>query len=300
MNLRKVSMPISAPVARLLDQFHARRPVRAWSLIVTLYGDAIVPRGGSLGLGSLVELMALFRIDAGHVRTAMSRLTADGWLQRVKAGRNSYYRLSKRGQGSFAAATQRIYGTHAPAFDGRLRLALLAPDADRAAARSALTRAGYVAVSPTAYVAVIDVTTRLPKGVFLLHAEADDGRALAAAAWELETLTKSYRAFIARFAPLDAALTKAIDKTMAGDDALVARTLLIHEFRRVVLRDPNLPAALLRSDWPGVEARALAVRIYRRVVTGSEAFLDANARNARGFLPPPGSDFAQRFTPVSR
>ena len=78
--------------------------MRAWSLIVTLYGDAIVPRGGSLWLGSLTDIMVLFRIDAGHVRTAMSRLTADGWLERVKVGRNSYYRLSRRGQGSFSEA----------------------------------------------------------------------------------------------------------------------------------------------------------------------------------------------------
>src|SRR6266567_2432749 len=90
------SMPLSAPVATLLEKFHARKPVRAWSLIVTLYGDAVVPRGGSLWLGSLVDIMALLRIDAGHVRTAMSRLTSDGWLERERVGRNSYYRLSRR------------------------------------------------------------------------------------------------------------------------------------------------------------------------------------------------------------
>ena len=88
--------PLSVAVGRLRDDFQARPPVRAWSLIITLYGDAIVPRGGSLWLGSLVDIMSLFKIDAGHVRTAMSRLTADGWLTREKAGRNSYYRLTRR------------------------------------------------------------------------------------------------------------------------------------------------------------------------------------------------------------
>ena len=93
--------PLSVAVARALDNFQARPPMRAWSLIITLYGDAIVPRGGSLWLGSLVKVMSLFNIDAGHVRTAMSRLTADGWLTREKAGRNSYYRLTRREEGSF-------------------------------------------------------------------------------------------------------------------------------------------------------------------------------------------------------
>ncbi len=85
----------SAPISALLKQFHARKPARIWSLIVTLYGDAIVPRGGSLWIGSLIEIMALFRIDAGHVRTAVSRLSSDGWLASTKRGRASYYRLTK-------------------------------------------------------------------------------------------------------------------------------------------------------------------------------------------------------------
>lgn len=33
--------------------------------------------GGSAWLGSLAEIVALFRVGAGHVRMAMSRLTAD-------------------------------------------------------------------------------------------------------------------------------------------------------------------------------------------------------------------------------
>ena len=67
-------MPLSPPISALLKQFHARKAVRIWSLIVTLYGDAIVPRGGSLWIGSLIEIMALFRIDAGHVSVASQGL----------------------------------------------------------------------------------------------------------------------------------------------------------------------------------------------------------------------------------
>lgn len=292
-------MPIFAAVSALLDQFHARRPVRAWSLIITLYGDAIVPRGGSLWLGSLSEIMTLFRIDAGHVRTAMSRLTADGWLTREKVGRNSYYRLTRREEGSFIAATQRIYFVHAPKFDGRLRLALLGPGVDdRSAARPALERAGFAALTPTTYVAYADPAPPLPdtEGLFLVHADpADDMHALAAAAWKLRPLADSYRAFIERFTPLDKAL--AADKPVNRTDALVARVLLIHEFRRLALRDPGLPAALLPKDWPGAAARQLTARMYRRLVAASEAYLDANAQNRNGPIPGPETGFKNRFVP---
>jgi phenylacetic acid degradation operon negative regulatory protein len=271
--------------------------VRAWSLIITLYGDAIVPRGGSLWLGSLSEIMALFRIDAGHVRTAMSRLTADGWLTREKTGRNSYYRLSRREQGGFITATQRIYFTHTPHFDGRLRLALLGPGIDdRSAVRPMLEGAGFAALSPTAYVAFADPALSLPEteGLFLVHADpADDMHALADAAWKLGPLAASYRAFIARFTSLDSAL--AAGKAATGADALVARTLLIHEFRRIVLRDPGLPPGLLPDDWPGAAARALTARLYRKLVTESEAFLDSAAQDQNGALPPAGGELAARF-----
>src|SRR5207248_3923685 len=147
------SMPLATPVSALLDRFRASRPVRAWSLIVTLYGDAIVPRGGSLRLGSLTSIMALFGIDAGHVRTAMSRLVADGWLERERIGRNSHYRLSRREEASFLAATRRIYFAAERPFDGQMRLALLGRDVDdRSAVRPLLEREGFVALSPTVYV----------------------------------------------------------------------------------------------------------------------------------------------------
>lgn len=288
--------PVSAAVAALVDQFHRKPPVRAWSLIVTLYGDAIVPRGGSLWLGSLTDIMALFRIDAGHVRTAMSRLTADGWLERVKAGRNSYYRLSRRGQGSFMEATRRIYFAHEPAFDGKLRIALLGPAVgDRARLRGALEKAGFAALSPTAFVAW-SAPPAMPatKGLFVLNAEAGvDAAVLADAAWKLASIAQSYRAFIDRFTPLEAALGGS--ETLSEADALVARTLLIHEFRRIVLRDPGLPAALLPADWPGRAARALTAHIYRQIVGRAEAYLDSHASRQGGPLPPPGPDFTDRF-----
>jgi phenylacetic acid degradation operon negative regulatory protein len=288
--------PVSAVVAALVDQFHRKPPVRAWSLIVTLYGDAIVPRGGSLWLGSLTDIMALFRIDAGHVRTAMSRLTADGWLERVRAGRNSYYRLSRRGQGSFSKATRRIYFAHEPEFDGKLRIALLGPGAAvRSRLRNLLEDVGFVSLSPTAYVAWASPPPISPQsGLFVLTAEpGGDFAALAWSAWKLEPIADAYCAFVDRFTPLDVALANGGMLTEA--DALVARTLLIHEFRRIVLRDPGLPAALLPAGWPGDEARALAARIYRLIVDRAEAYLDSHASRQSGPLPPPGPDFADRF-----
>jgi len=44
-------------------------------------------RGGSVWLGTLLEFFKTLDIDSGVVRTAMSRLATDGWLERNKVGR---------------------------------------------------------------------------------------------------------------------------------------------------------------------------------------------------------------------
>ena len=88
------------PLARVVRRFK-RESSRTGSLIITFYGDAILPRGGSVWLSTLLQFLALLEIDGGVVRTAVSRLAADGWFDRDKVGRNSFYRLAKGGRARF-------------------------------------------------------------------------------------------------------------------------------------------------------------------------------------------------------
>src|SRR5437764_11885759 len=99
---------MTQPLARIIDQLR-REPSRTGSIVVTVFGDAILPRGGSVWLGTLLEFFTGLDIDGGVVRTAMSRLAADGWLERNRVGRNSFYRLAGKGRRTFNAATQHIY-----------------------------------------------------------------------------------------------------------------------------------------------------------------------------------------------
>ena len=75
----------------------------------TLFGDSILPRGGTIALGSLIELAAPFGLNERLVRTATTRLAHDGWLEGRRAGKLSEYHLSKNGRARFAEATKRIY-----------------------------------------------------------------------------------------------------------------------------------------------------------------------------------------------
>ncbi len=280
---------------RLLDGVHARPPIRAGSLIVSVFGDAVAPRGGRLALSSLLEIMRAFRISDGLVRTALSRLVAEGWFERWKVGRNSYYRLSARGRRTFAEATDKIYGTPERRWTGTFDLVLLDAGAEKAELRSALEARGYGVLTPDLMVAPGSAAP--DEGGFLRFSASPAGGVqasqVAARAWPLVELERGYEAFIERFTPAQQHLTTA--ESLGDLEALLLRILLIHDYRRIILRDPLLPAELLPPDWAGRAARHLCGGIYRAVAPAAERWLDENAADDRGPLPHPGQHVSERF-----
>lgn len=284
---------LPSPLAPILAALHAS-PLRIWSIIITLYGDAIVPRGGTLDLATMLRIFAAMAVGPGAVRTAVSRLAADGWLVGRKVGRASFYCLTAKGDTIFAIAAPRIYRAAPPPWDGVWRLVLLAPETAAGPARTALLDAGFAAPLPGLWIAppgneAVPASIAALAGVLRLDARAEgaSGRRLAALAWPLARLAGGYERFVALFAPL-ARWLEAGGK-LTGEEALVARILLVHQYRRVILHDPDLPPALLPPGWPGAAARALCRRLDAALYAPSEAWLDRHARTPKGSLPPPAA-----------
>lgn len=275
----------STALGAILSHMRAE-PSRTWSLIITLFGDMIVPRGGRLWLGTLLEIFGALEIGGNVVRTAASRLVADGWLERSRVGRNSYYRLAGKGGETVADGARRIYRARPAPWDGAFSMAMTGSAADRLA----LEQAGYAPLSPGVWVGLRPIAVA-PAATILLRATTDAGaaRRLAAQVWPTQRLAEGYRQFVAAVQPL------AAQSALSDRDALLGRLLLIHEYRRLVLRDPLLPGALLPEDWPGSAARALCAGLYRRLLPGSERWLDEHALNEGGKLPPPDMPLEERF-----
>ncbi len=288
------------PLERVLESLEQRKPMRAGSLIVSVFGDAIAPRGGTLWLGSLLEIMALFGIEAGLVRTALSRLVQENWFERTRVGKNSFYRLSSDGAAKFAEATRRIYHAAEPAWDGAFDVAILVglePKA-RLAARDELAELGFGQSAPTVMLrpsVSAASRRRLPsKLIWLssrLEGDAEDARRLGAACWQLDPVANGYARFIETFGSLSGRSSGGFDEAQA----FRLRVLLIHEYRRVILRDPMLPHEMLPKSWPGFEARRLCRQLYRATLQKSERWLDAHGQALGQPLPPPEGEFAARF-----
>jgi phenylacetic acid degradation operon negative regulatory protein len=294
-------------VARWLRRALAADPPRAKSLIVTVWGDALAPHGGAVWMAGLIRLMAPFGINDRLVRTSVFRLARDGWLEGRSHGRVTRYRLTRDGARRFDDAHHRIYDRPGDDWRGEWELVLAdtVPAAARTALRDELRWAGFGELAANTFLRPRESGRPLPSIVetprvagHAVIAQATDfpgARPLAEfvdRAWNLGALAADYRHFLHRFG--------AVIERFGPDDAhdpaqcFMVRTLLVHGYRRVLLRDPLLPPGLLPLDWPGAAAYALCRDFYRRTHRLAERHLAATLANGEGF-PPADARFYARF-----
>ncbi len=274
----------------LVNHLHSRDRLRVWSIIITIFGDAVLPRGGKVWLGTLLDICDGMNIEAGSVRAAMSRLASDGWVERTRLGRKSYYQLAEAGLNEFSIASKKIYAPADKDWQGDWSILIVSDAAGEArdARRKYLRNLGFGSLSPTIFIRPETSNSQsLPdvrKGDFLFTSRLQapsDQTMLAKGAWNLDGLADDYQAFHQRYLPLHQA---ASDGAVApGIEVMVARSLLIHDFRKLVLRDPMLPASILGGDWVGNKVREMVADLYHLLLNPSEEWLCSQVEeNERG------------------
>ena len=261
---------------------------RSKSLIITLFGDSLLPYVSGVWLGELISLLKPFNVNGQLARTSSFRLSDEGWLQSERHGRNSWYTLTPSGRERIEHAYQRIYAAPEGSWDGNWTLLVLRSepgDADTTAdLRRELEWEGFGRLFPKLFLhprpnreTVREVLQRLNllKDVVLLSARDSEGfgpasgSALTELCWDLASIGEHYVQFTRRFKTALPLLRNGLEP----EDAFVLQTLLTHEFRRVVLHDPRLPAILLPVDWPGHAAYELCRAVYRQTYTPVREYL---------------------------
>jgi phenylacetic acid degradation operon negative regulatory protein len=245
------------------------------SLLFTLYGDYIRPLGHEeVRVGALVRLAAELGVNDNALRSALSRMTREGWLAARRHGGPPRYRLSLRGEELIEEGTRRIYG-HRAAWDVRwLLVSYSLPEprrGQRDRLRQGLSFLGLGSLGNGLFVTPHDLRAQVRDLIRRCGVEADvtlhhgilewpaDPAQIVARAWDLDRLGARYAEFLDRTQRELAAADGLDDRT-----AFEKRFLLTHEFRRFPFSDPDLPDALLPPDWVGSAAR--------------DAFLDYNTR----------------------
>lgn len=241
--------------------------VHARSALFDLYGDHLRARGARAPVAALVRLLAPLGVQPPAVRTAVSRMVRQGWLEPVRIDGQPGYVLTARARRRLDDAAARIYRTETDgngrgSWDRHWHLGILreVPNARRREQlASQLAFLGWAPLSDAAWVglrndAEVDQILGM-EGIAAdrFRAPVDEGAVeFARRVWRLDELGASYDTWLNE--------AKALAER-AGDDAtdeqaFAVRSNLVHEWRKFLFLDPGLPAELLPDDWAGTRAAA--------------------------------------------
>ena len=291
----------------------ADRSISATSMIVTVFGDAVSQHGGWIWLGSLIEALAPFGFGERSLRTAANRLAQQDWLKSQRQGRRSFFAFTGEAQGHYERAARRIYSPGRQEWDGCWTLVLLPglPEKKRNALVKSLSWQGFSSLAgglyarPSAERVELDETISgldLAGQVTVLRASTEEAQSqsaiqdLARRKWSLDQLNAQYKEFLSFYRPLANGLKPG---DLTPGESFRLRTLMVHDYRRILLRDPGFPDAILPAHWSGLAACDLIRRTYKTLANSSANYIRQNLQNAQGPMPPPNRSFHHRFTQPS-
>lgn len=257
--------------------------MQARSALFDLYGDYLRPRGGRAPVSALVKLLAPLGIAAPAVRTAISRMARQGWLDPTRLPTGPGYLLTPKAARRLDDAAARIYRTSRTGWDGRFDLIVLeAPSTrrDRHKLGANLAYLGYGMLDERTWVA-----TRPGEDVDSLLTESDiqyerfsaahtggvsGAMGVVRRAWDLVAIAELYE----RFVDEQQALLAAVTARSPDEQAYAARFRLVHAWRTFLFRDPQLPPALLPDNWAGTNAASFFDRHAGRLRPAADRYVD--------------------------
>jgi len=250
-------------------------PIGARAFLFTLFGDycqPLTPHGA--WIGGLINLAALFSITPVALRSAVSRMAAEGWLVADRRPPRPKYRLTNRGNSLIEEGVRRIYGQQGNGWDGRwLLVAYSMPESrrnQRDRLRSGLSFHGFGSLGNGLYVSPRDLrqevlklvqTHGVGRQVTVHFGEVEwperPGH-IVKRAWDLTVLEKRYAAYESTNRAALAEV-RALQKAGKLDsrEAFWRRFALTHQHRHMLFGDPDLPAELLPKLWIGHAAKGI-------------------------------------------
>ncbi|HEV2452601.1 MAG TPA: PaaX family transcriptional regulator C-terminal domain-containing protein [Streptosporangiaceae bacterium] len=252
----------------------------ARSALFDLYGDHLRSRGARAPVAALVRMLASLGIASPAVRTAISRMVRQGWLQPVRIASVAGYALTPRAVRRLDEAAERIYTRGNRDWDGGWHLVVvehLRERTRRERVQASLRYLGYAQLDDTTWLSprasseleALREAERVRLEPFLARYDGDS-RGLVARAWDLDALARAYQSWLAEARELIAPVGEA-----ASDEAVfAARSKLVHGWRKFLFRDPGLPGQLLPEHWPGTEAAGFFHVESARLLPAASRFVD--------------------------
>ncbi|MHA6324761.1 PaaX family transcriptional regulator C-terminal domain-containing protein [Roseivivax sp. CAU 1753] len=220
------------------------QPPRVWSLLITVFGELAQDEGARLSGSLLRHISERIGIKPEAMRVALHRLRKDGWIASQRTGRTSAYFLTPWGRRQSAQASPLIYASGPLA--KRAWLVLSDPGQAQPAdgvtgtwLSSNLRVTSDPGTPPDTFVTPLPPDIPLPGWMTSRLCDSATIRLSQEFAEALDTLERR--------------LTGAPELGVL--DIAVLRVLLVHGWRRIVLKAPRLPDHLFPDDWRGPVCR---------------------------------------------
>ncbi len=246
---------------------------RVWSLMVSLFGDLAQGEGDVIEGPVLTAIMNVLQVKPEATRVALHRLRKDGWLTSEKSGRISQHSLSMMGRAESAAASPRIYAQPDCA-DSDWKLVLIEkanPDAQAEMAKNGFTML-------TGRIFIGHAKDPAPEGAMSFSAQTIP-------AWlpkqlEPARLRNDYLALFDALAVLKTVLQDPVQ--LEPLQIAVLRCLIVHNWRRLVLKHPSLPKALIAEDWAGLRCHRAVAELLQKYPRPSLSAISASCPTTKG------------------
>lgn len=229
-------------------------PVRVWSLVVTIMGDLCRTPEDHLSGRTLSHLVGRLGINNQALRVALHRLRRDGWIRTQRSGRTSDYYLSESGREMTESVRQRIYGS--PRAQPPQSQVVVAPPTMNMADFNASLPDHAIVVSGR--IALISCDFPVPHDYLPLTLESG-----CPPAWLAEIVAPDN--LCEEFDHLTERVQSALDHAPPATEIerVLLRLVILHHWRRLVLRQSELADQILPPDWPGAMARQQVMRALR-------------------------------------
>ncbi|MBY6046545.1 PaaX family transcriptional regulator C-terminal domain-containing protein [Vannielia litorea] len=212
---------------------------RVWSLIVTVFGDLARAEGAEIEGAALGRIMAAMAVKPEAMRVALHRLRKEGWIESRKAGRGAVHRLTEAGRAGSEAAAPRIYAARAEGPE-QWFLALSEGPAEAGPGEVQLTTSAVLSPAP--------------------RSDCAAGRVDALPGWVQARLCSEE--LFTEAARLEQALAAVrVPEGLAPLEVAALRALVVHSWRRVVLKAPQVPPRFMPDGWAGERCRSLVVSL---------------------------------------
>ncbi|WP_041765896.1 PaaX family transcriptional regulator [Psychromonas ingrahamii] len=282
------------------------------SLVMTFLGDYLCHSDSAIGMSSLINFFESLGFNQRFVRSSLFRLKQDGWVDAKKVGRKSYYYMTPERFDEIREANKKIYNTEKPAWNGRWNFIHIPSSTitESNLKGKELAKYGFGILNKGMYIQADQGQALQPSfkrilskcsdatiltGAELVSCKEKNKSKFVSDTWNLDKINDDYGAFVNMFDPIELMIQEAGSDALDNEDCFKLRLLLIHFYRRIIIRDPLLPDEFLPHNWSGRRAQEITINIYQKIHLQAKAHITEHGETIDGLLPLLASDYYSRF-----